>query len=373
MTTVGGTGTAGAGNFDGQAPLNTPRGIGHGSAGYFYVADQLNHRIRRRPGGGWRPAGWKWRYMEAIRYGAAGVLGDGPWEWWREDWSMGLNSPSNVALGPSGFLIVDTGNHRLRRATIWPGVVETIAGTGEESPATEGGAALSALLNRPQGVAVDPAGNIYFSDTGHKSCPTDRSPYRSCYSIRAIQRVFIRFHTQSSRSGGAVLLVVTGCQVVEIDLETGTTMPVVGNGTCGSILDGSTGLLPVSIRRTSRWTILATSSSPRRTTTGCGASIARPGRLKPSRVTARTGPTERVMAARRPWRQCAISRGVSVELWGHVFIVEGTGGRVRRVDAQTRNISTVFLGSGVGCEPGDADAAAANGDPSCSVRTRPGS
>jgi sugar lactone lactonase YvrE len=45
------------------------------------------------------------------------------------------------------------------------GIVTTIAGTGEQGFAGDGGAATSALLDSPAGVAVDAAGNVYIADT----------------------------------------------------------------------------------------------------------------------------------------------------------------------------------------------------------------
>lgn len=46
-------------------------------------------------------------------------------------------------------------------------VITTIAGNGTESFGGDGGPATSAWINRPNGVAVDSAGNIIFADTGN--------------------------------------------------------------------------------------------------------------------------------------------------------------------------------------------------------------
>ncbi len=46
-------------------------------------------------------------------------------------------------------------------------VITTIAGNGTETFGGDGGAATAAWINRPEGVAVDSAGNVTFADTGN--------------------------------------------------------------------------------------------------------------------------------------------------------------------------------------------------------------
>jgi sugar lactone lactonase YvrE len=45
------------------------------------------------------------------------------------------------------------------------GTISTIAGTGEAGYAGDGGVASQAVLNSPQGLAVDAEGNLYVADT----------------------------------------------------------------------------------------------------------------------------------------------------------------------------------------------------------------
>jgi sugar lactone lactonase YvrE len=73
-----------------------------------------------------------------------------------------FRSPSGMVLSPTGNLyIADTGNHRIRRITP-DGKVMTVAGTGQAGYAD--GAARSALLDAPRGLALDPVGNLFFCD-----------------------------------------------------------------------------------------------------------------------------------------------------------------------------------------------------------------
>lgn len=55
--------------------------------------------------------------------------------------------------------IADTTNHRIRKVTVSTGIVTTIAGSGGTgSYSGDNGAATSATVNTPEGVAVDAAG-----------------------------------------------------------------------------------------------------------------------------------------------------------------------------------------------------------------------
>ena len=54
--------------------------------------------------------------------------------------------------------IADYGNHRIRKVTVSTGTITTIAGTGTGSYSGDNGAATSATLYNPSGVAVDSSG-----------------------------------------------------------------------------------------------------------------------------------------------------------------------------------------------------------------------
>ncbi len=56
--------------------------------------------------------------------------------------------------------IADTSNHRIRKVTVSTSVITTIAGTGASGYTGDNGAATSATLNNPDGVAVDASGRI---------------------------------------------------------------------------------------------------------------------------------------------------------------------------------------------------------------------
>ena len=54
--------------------------------------------------------------------------------------------------------VADSFNHRIRKVTVSTGIINTIAGTGTASYSGDNGAATSATLNYPYGVALDTAG-----------------------------------------------------------------------------------------------------------------------------------------------------------------------------------------------------------------------
>ena len=79
--------------------------------------------------------------------------------------SAPLAAPAQVAYDAAGNLYIADLNDNVIREVSVAGIVTTVAGTGEQGFAGDGGPATSALLDSPAGVAVDTAGNIYIADT----------------------------------------------------------------------------------------------------------------------------------------------------------------------------------------------------------------
>ncbi len=79
-----------------------------------------------------------------------------------------LSSPRGVAVDSNGNIYIgDVSNHRVIRIDGATKNYSVFAGTGSSGNAGDGGAATSATLNEPYGVAVDSAGNVLIADTGN--------------------------------------------------------------------------------------------------------------------------------------------------------------------------------------------------------------
>ncbi len=84
-----------------------------------------------------------------------------------------LNTPSGIALDGAGNLyIADTGNNVIRRVDAVTQVITTVAGNGSGLPGFGGDGSLATsgtvLLDGPQGIAVDAAGDLYIADTNNQ-------------------------------------------------------------------------------------------------------------------------------------------------------------------------------------------------------------
>ena len=79
-----------------------------------------------------------------------------------------LNIPHGVAVDAElSMYIADAFNNRIRLINASTGIISTIAGTGSSGYSGDGGAATSAKLTYPQGVAVDAELNVYIADRGN--------------------------------------------------------------------------------------------------------------------------------------------------------------------------------------------------------------
>src|SRR5271157_2304177 len=155
INTIAGNGTAGYsgdGSTGTAAELNFPTGVAVDSSGNVYIADLVNLRIRKLTSGG--------TISTVAGNGKYSYSGDSG-----QATSAQLNTPQAVASDSSGNLyIADTVNNAVRKVTA-AGVISTIAGNGTAGSGGDGGAAASAQLHSPQGIAVDASGNIYVADT----------------------------------------------------------------------------------------------------------------------------------------------------------------------------------------------------------------
>ena len=154
------TGTAPAKRFSGdggpadQALLNFPTAVTVDRVGNLYIADTLNHRVRR---------------VDAVTGVITTVAGLGrPRDFGDGGLAMeaGLNEPAALVLSDGGILyIADQSNNRVRAVDLATGVICTVAGTGAAVYNGDGAAATEAALAGPGGLALAPDGTLFIADS----------------------------------------------------------------------------------------------------------------------------------------------------------------------------------------------------------------
>lgn len=215
ITTIAGTGEVGFGGDGGpavQAKFNQPHSIALDGRGGLYVADIINHRIRKidlESGtiaticGNGKPELPKVGALavEQPIKGPRALFVTGRTLWialregnsvWKLDLDSGkihpvagtgkvgmqdgpaaeatFNGPKGIAVGADEALyVMDTENQAVRKIDVKSGTVSTIAGGGPKTKGFggDGGPALAGKMDRPHGIAVDPAGNVYVGDTNN--------------------------------------------------------------------------------------------------------------------------------------------------------------------------------------------------------------
>jgi len=119
----------------------------------LYIADTENHRIRVVD----LASGTIDTFAGT---GEAGFSGDGA-----DAGQAQLSFPRDIEITPDGeLLIADEGNDRIRVVDLATGVIETLAGSGDQGYEGDGGDPLDASFYRPFGVGFDGDGNVYVAD-----------------------------------------------------------------------------------------------------------------------------------------------------------------------------------------------------------------
>ena len=149
-TLAGTVGSAGSTDGTGSAArFNTPYGVAVDTAGNVFVADTYNHIIRKITSSG----------VVTTLAGLAGNSGstDGTGS------AARFLFPQGVSVDSAGNVFVgDTNNYTVRKITS-SGVVTTLAGLAGNAGSTDGTGS-AARFDRPFGVAADTEGNVFVGD-----------------------------------------------------------------------------------------------------------------------------------------------------------------------------------------------------------------
>lgn len=242
ITVVAGTGRAGYsgdGAAGSAARLSQPSGVAVDAHDNVYVADSSNNVIRRVDGatGVITTVAGNYAAGLADRGCLGGYGGDGG-----PATSALLNDPQGIALDGAGDLFVaDTFNHTVRLVTP-DGTISTlvnvgaVAGAGNASPVGNGSLPATTKLNTPFAVAVDPTTNVlYVADTKNNAIDEVLNAARSGSAAGPIEPADQVPVTGSGAAGSACAALANGPVLSE------SAPSVSGTLTVGSTLTADPG------------------------------------------------------------------------------------------------------------------------------------
>jgi sugar lactone lactonase YvrE len=137
-----------------HAKLNFPSAVAVDPQGHLYIADTMNHRVRKVD----------------VRSGVISTIaGTGQHRFSGDGGpavSATLNEPVALAVDRKGRLyIADQSNNRVRMVNLETGIITTAAGTGESAYSGDGMPATESALTGPSGLTLDSEDVLYVADT----------------------------------------------------------------------------------------------------------------------------------------------------------------------------------------------------------------
>lgn len=164
-----------------------------------------------------------------------------------------LNQPYGLGVGPDGALyFCEIGNHRISRLDLKTRKVSTVVGTGQKGYTGDGGPATEALTDEPYELAFDKAGDLYFCDrpthvirrvdhatrvittvagTGKEGYAGDGGP--------AAQAQFRQPHSIAFAPDGRLLICdILNFRIRALDIAKGTIATWAGTGKTGRTAEG---------------------------------------------------------------------------------------------------------------------------------------
>lgn len=208
-----------------------------------------------------------------------------------------LDSPQGLAVDASSLYIADTHNHRIRKVDLASGIILTIAGSSVSGSAGDNGPAAAATLDRPVSLALDGAGHLFFADAGsHRIRRIDANTH----VITTVAGAGIQGYDRDN--GSAVFTLLDSPQGIALDEEGNLYLADTHNHRVRRI-DASTGIIT--------------------TIAGTGA-FGFSGDSAPSRAAS-----------------LALPQGLSVDSQGNVYLADTANHRVRRIDGGSGVITTI--------------------------------
>jgi len=373
LNVVAGNGTLGYSGDGGpaiSAALNGPESVALDSTGNIFIADTNNSVIRVvntqataitvagvviQPG----------TIQTVAGSGTAGYSGDG-----NPATGADLADPFGVFVDSHGnIFIADTSNSAIREVVASTGNIQTVAGTGtacanQSSFCADNGPATGAQLALPQGVFVDPLGNIFIADTFNSVI---REVTVANGNIQTVAGIYYTFADTCFFSGdgnlatgaqlclpnsvfldgtGNIFIADTGNSVIrEVTIANNNIQTVAGNNTPGYSGNGGSAIMaelnnPAGVFVDSAENIFIADTDNfaiREVTAGNIQALAGNTTL------AWSGDGGRATGA-----ALNIPGGVFVDGTGNLFIADTYNSAIREVAVASGNIQTV-AGNGVSC------------------------
>ena len=219
-----------------------------------------------------------------------------------------LSSPSSAAIDRAGNLYVADSNNNVVRKITPAGYISTYAGTGTAGSSGDGGAATSAELYHPKGLAIDSSGNLYIADSKN-------SVVRKVTPAGVISLYAGSYVSNYSGDGGAA---------------TSATLA----SPYGLAMDSNSNLY-----------ICDTSNNVIRQVTSAGIISTVAG----NHIAGYSGDTGAATSA-----ELSAPKGAAVDAGGNLYIADTANNRIRMVN--TGGVISTFAGNGAGADSGDGGA-----------------
>jgi trimeric autotransporter adhesin len=276
-----------------------------------------------------------------------------------------LSEPFGLAVDAVGNLyIADTSNHRIRKIDT-SGIITTVAGNGTESFSGDGGAATSATLNTPIGVAVDTAGNLYIADAFNNRirkvnaagvittvAGNGDARFSGDHAAATSASLSAPFGVAVDKAGNVYIADTSSHRIRKVDTS-GMINTVAGNGTEGFSGDGGPAAraslnFPTGVTVDRAGNLFITDQSNNRirkvSTVGVITTVAGNGDAGFS------GDHAAATSAR-----LNLPIGTAVDAADNLYIADMSNHRIRKVSAD--GIVTTVAGNGIGGFSGDGSAA----------------
>ncbi|MEO0322572.1 MAG: MopE-related protein [Myxococcota bacterium] len=148
--------------------------------------------------------------------------------------AFGPPSVGDVAVTDEGLILFSSSDHRVRQIDPGTGLVTTFVGTGTAGSGGDGGAAGSAQLNAPDGLAIHPGGHLLIADGGNRALRRVWGPLPTpglAPTVAAVGSTML-----PPRAAGAA---VPGGLTVEVTTDTMPPVPLAGLGVEWEVASGA--------------------------------------------------------------------------------------------------------------------------------------